>query len=115
MRNRVIALTLITLALATAVYAQQRFVTIATGGTAGTYFPLGGALAEIWNKNIKSMNANATTTGASAANIAMLKDGKVDVIFVQNDAAYYALNDMEPYAGKAMKDIRGLAALYDET
>ena len=34
------------------VSAQQRFVTIATGGVAGTYFPLGGALAEIWNKNI---------------------------------------------------------------
>ena len=94
---------------------KQRFVTIGTGGTAGTYFPLGGALAEIWNKNIKGMNANATSTGASAANIAMLKDGKVDVIFVQNDAAYYAQNDLEAYKGKAMPDIRGLASLYDET
>jgi len=94
---------------------KQRFVTIATGGTAGTYFPLGGALAEIWNKNIKGMNANATSTGASAANIAMLKEAKVDVIFVQNDAAFYAMNDLESYKGKAMPDIRGLASLYDET
>lgn len=94
---------------------KQRFVTIGTGGTAGTYFPLGGALAEIWNKNIKGMNANATSTGASAANIAMLKDGKVDVIFVQNDAAFYAMNDLETYKGKAMPDIRGMASLYDET
>ena len=94
---------------------KQRFITIGTGGTAGTYFPLGGALAEIWNKNIKGMNANATSTGASAANIAMLKDAKVDVIFVQNDAAFYAMNDLEAYKGKAMPDIRGLASLYDET
>jgi TRAP transporter TAXI family solute receptor len=94
---------------------KQRFVTIATGGTAGTYFPLGGALAEIWNKNIKGMNANATATGASAANIAMLKEAKVDVIFVQNDAAFYAMSDLEAYKGKAMPDIRGMAALYDET
>jgi uncharacterized protein len=115
MRTKIIALALCALALASTAFAQQRFITIATGGTAGTYFPLGGALAEIWNKNIKSMNANATTTGASAANIAMLKDGKVDVIFVQNDAAYYAMNDMEPYKGKSMPDIKGLAALYDET
>jgi len=97
------------------VFAQQIFLTIATGGTAGTYFPLGGALAEIWNKNIPKMNANATATGASAANIAMLAKGEVDVIFVQNDAAYYALNDLEIYKGKGTKDIRGLACLYDET
>jgi uncharacterized protein len=116
MRNRILALGLCAFALASqAATAQQRFITIATGGTAGTYFPLGGALAEIWNKSIKGMNANASATGASAANIAMLKDGKVDVIFVQNDAAYYAANDMEPYKGKAMPEIRGLAALYDET
>ncbi len=102
-------------ALALGCAPKQRFVTIGTGGTAGTYFPLGGALAEIWNKNIKGMNANATSTGASAANIAMLKDAKVDVIFVQNDAAFYALNDLETYKGKAMPEIRGLASLYDET
>jgi TRAP transporter TAXI family solute receptor len=94
---------------------KQRFVTIATGGTAGTYFPLGGALAEIWNKNIKGMNANATSTGASAANVAMLKNGEVDVIFVQNDHAYYALNDLEIYKGKGFADIRGMACLYNET
>jgi TRAP transporter TAXI family solute receptor len=102
-------------ALAAGCAPKQKFITIGTGGTAGTYFPLGGALAEIWNKNIPGMNANATSTGASAANIAMLKDGKVDVIFVQNDAAYYAMNDLEAYKGKAMPGIRGLASLYNET
>jgi uncharacterized protein len=115
MRNRLLIAALVALVLASGAFAQQRFVTIATGGTAGTYFPLGGALAEIWNKNIKGVNANAAATGASAANIAMLKGGEVDVIFVQNDAAYYAMNDMEPYKGKSLPDIKGLAALYDET
>ncbi|MCX7026639.1 MAG: TAXI family TRAP transporter solute-binding subunit [Spirochaetes bacterium] len=98
-----------------AVSAQQKFLTIATGGTAGTYFPLGGAMAEIWNKNIPKMNANATATGASAANVAMLAKGEVDVIFTQNDIAYYALNDLEILKGKGTKDIRGLACLYNET
>ena len=97
-----------------AVSAQQRFVTIATGGVAGTYFPLGGALAEIWNKNIPKMNANATATPASAANVAMLKNGEVDVIFVQNDHAYDALHDLEPFAGKGMKDLRAIVNLYEE-
>lgn len=113
--KKALALMFCLLAFAGAVSAQQRFLTIATGGTAGTYFPLGGALAEIWNKNIAKMNANATATGASAANIAMLAKGEVDVIFVQNDAAYYALNDLEIYKGKGTKNIRGLACLYNET
>jgi len=47
-----IAAILFCLLLATSAFAQQQFITIATGGTAGTYFPLGGALADIWNKNI---------------------------------------------------------------
>ncbi len=118
MKKRSIALAMALLALAALFVAcapKQRFITIGTGGTAGTYFPLGGALAEIWNKNIKGMNANATSTGASAANVALLKDGKVDVIFVQNDAAYYAYTDTESYKGKGMKEIRGLASLYNET
>lgn len=114
MNKRLIAVALCLFAVAGA-FAQQRFVTIATGGTAGTYFPLGGALAEIWNKNIPKMNANSTTSGASVANVAMLKDGKVDIIFVQNDISYYAYTGTELFEGKQYKDIRGMAALYDET
>jgi len=115
MNRRLIALALCLAVLASFGFAQQRFVTVATGGTAGTYFPLGGALAEIWNKNIKGMNANATATGASAANVQMLKDNKVDVIFVQNDGAFYAINGVELFKDKVAKDIRGLACLYNET
>ena len=73
MLKKLMCLALCALGLSSFALAQQRFITIATGGTAGTYFPLGGALAEIWNKNIKGANVNATATGASAANIAMLR------------------------------------------
>ncbi|MEN6476732.1 MAG: TAXI family TRAP transporter solute-binding subunit [Rectinema sp.] len=114
MNKRLAALVLCLLVGVTGAFAQQKFVTIATGGTAGTYFPLGGALAEIWNKNIPKMNANATATPASASNVAMLINGEVDVIFVQNDHAYDALNNLEPFAGKGMKDLRAIANLYEE-
>ena len=66
----------------------KQFLNIATGGTAGTYYPLGGALAELLNQNIKGMNASAQSTGASVANVNMLKDGSVDIAFIQNDIAY---------------------------
>jgi len=98
-----------------AVSAQQRFISIGTGGTAGTYYPLGGAMAEIWNKNIARMNATATSTGASAANINLLKDGKVDVIIIQNDVGFYALNGVELFKDKPFADLRGMACLYNET
>ncbi len=113
--KRLLALALCLLALASLGMAQQRFVTIATGGTAGTYFPLGGALAEIWNKNIKNVNANATVTGASIANVNSLAKGEVDVIFVQNDGAFYALKGIELFKDKGFADIRGVACLYNET
>ncbi len=114
MNKKTVLFALGLIAVATAGFAQQRFVTIATGGTAGTYYPIGGAMAEIWNKNIPGMNANVTATTASASNVAMLKNGEVDVIFVQNDHAYDAVNELEPFVGKGYKDLRPIACLYDE-
>ncbi|WP_304224333.1 TAXI family TRAP transporter solute-binding subunit [Gracilinema caldarium] len=96
-------------------FAQQKFIAIGTGGAAGTYYPLGGAMAEIWNSSIKGMNATAQTTGASVANINLLRENKVDIIFVQNDVAFYALNGTELLKDKAFKELRGMACLYDET
>ena len=93
----------------------KQFLNIATGGTAGTYYPLGGALAEILNQNIKGMNASAQSTGASVANVNMLKDGSVDIAFIQNDIAYYAANGKEMFKDNKVDSLRGLAALYPET
>ncbi|WP_296969865.1 TAXI family TRAP transporter solute-binding subunit [Tepidanaerobacter sp. EBM-38] len=95
--------------------AENVFVTIATGGTAGTYFPLGGALAEIWTNNISNVNSTAQTTGASVANVNLLRNGEVEVIFVQNDIAYYAANGIEMFQDNKYEDIKGLATLYPET
>lgn len=93
----------------------KQFLNIATGGTAGTYYPLGGALAELLNQNIKDMNASAQSTGASVANVNMLKDGSVDIAFIQNDIAYYAANGTEMFKDNKVANLRGIAALYPET
>ena len=92
----------------------KQFLNIATGGTAGTYYPLGGALAELLNQNIKGMNASAQSTGASVANVNMLKDGSVDIAFIQNDIAYYAANGKEMFKDNKVENIRGIAALYPD-
>ncbi len=93
----------------------QKFINIATGGTAGTYYPIGGAMAEILNKSIPGMNASAQSTGASVANINMLKDGSVDLAIVQNDITYYASNGVEMFKDKKVDNLRGIATLYPET
>ncbi len=95
--------------------AEKQFINIATGGTAGTYYPLGGAVAEILNKNIPGMNASAQSTGATVANINMLKEGTVELAFVQNDIVYYAANGIEMFKDKKVDTLKGIATLYPET
>ena len=93
--------------------APTTYVNIGTGGTAGTYYPLGGAFAEIWNTNIEGVNATAESTGASVANVNMLQKGDIDVAIIQNDVASYAENGVELFENK-VENIRGMATLYSE-
>ena len=95
--------------------AEKKFLNIGTGGTAGTYYPIGGAMAEVLNKDIPGMNASAQSTGASVANINMLKDGSVDLAIVQNDITYYAVNGTEMFKDKKVESLKGIATLYPET
>lgn len=95
--------------------AEKQFLNIATGGTAGTYYPLGGAMAKILNEKISGMNATAESTGASAANINLLNGGSVDIAFVQNDVSYYAVNGTELFKDNKITGLKALATLYPET
>lgn len=94
---------------------EKVFVNIATGGTGGTYYPLGGAMAKIFNENIEGVTANAQSTGASVENIGLVSAGETEVAFVQNDVTYYAWTATETFAGKEkITNIRGMAMLYPE-
>lgn len=95
--------------------SEKKFLNIATGGTAGTYYPIGGAMAEILNNNIEGMNASAQSTGATVANINMLQEGSVDLAIVQNDITYYAANGIEMFKDKKISNLQGIASLYPET
>ena len=83
-------------------------INIATGGTAGTYYPIGGAIADVLSKNVEGINASAQSTGASVANINMLKEGEVDLAIVQNDITYYAVNGTDMF-DKKVDNIRAIA------
>ncbi|AQS60431.1 TAXI family TRAP transporter solute-binding subunit [Desulforamulus ferrireducens] len=94
--------------------AEKKFFNIATGGTAGVYYPLGGAIAEILNKNVEGANAKVQSTGASVANVNMLAKGEVQIAFIQNDIAYYAANGTEMFKDNKVENMRAVATIYPE-
>lgn len=86
---------------------------IATGGTGGTYYPLGGAIADIISKNMPDLQVTSETGNASSANIKLISGGQVEMALAQNDIAYWALKGMPPF-GEKHENIRVVASLYPE-
>ncbi len=97
------------------VEVKDVFVSIATGGTGGAYYPLGGAMAKIFNEHVPGVTANAQSTGASVENIGLVANEETEIAFVQNDVTYYAFTGTETFADKdKITNIRGMAMLYPE-
>lgn len=83
-----------------------------TGGTAGTYFPFGGAMATIWGRSDIGVTATVEASGASVENIRLLSEKKADLALVQNDIADYAANGTEMF--KTKQRVLGIAIMYPE-
>ncbi|KUP07557.1 C4-dicarboxylate ABC transporter substrate-binding protein [Bacillus coahuilensis m2-6] len=90
------------------------FIGIATGGTGGTYYPLGGAIAKIIQDET-GIKSSAETSGASAENMATLKDGKIEIAFTQTDIASYASEGTQMFTDNKVETAMGIATLYPET
>lgn len=89
------------------------FINIGTGSTGGTYYPVGAAMAKVWNSSIPGMKANAQSTGGTAQNLALLAKGDAEVGFADG-LYYFAYEGKGQFDGKPMKNIRGLVPLYAE-
>ncbi len=97
---------------AVAVQAADNLV-LATGGTAGTYYPFGGAMAKIWNSKIKGMNVTAQTSGASGENVRLINKKEVELALVQSDTLDFAFNAKEAFK-EPLKGMNAIAVLYPE-
>src|SRR5258708_723892 len=91
--------------------AQAQNLSIATGGTGGVYYPLGGGLAAVLSKYVPGMQATAEVTGGSVANMQLIGTGKPYIAFTQADAAIDALKGQDKFTGKPVP-VRTLAVLY---
>jgi len=117
-RRLVVALAA-TVAFAGSAAAQERvFFGIATGGTGGTYYPLGGMLAQLISNKVtiggKKLAATAETAGASVANAQLLGRKDIESAFVAADILDAAFTGKGQFEGKPVKNLRALGALYPE-
>ena len=81
--------------------AEDRvFLTMATGSTGGTYFPLGGAMAGVWNDNIDEVRVNTQSSGASVENLRLLQSGEVDMVLAVNGVAADAIAGEGEFEGE---------------
>ncbi len=98
--------------------ADRVFLGIATGGTGGTYYPLGGMLAQMISNSVeidgKKLSATAETGNASVANATLLGRAGIESAFVAADILDAAYKGEKQFEGKAIKNIRALGALYPE-
>ncbi len=93
--------------------AGEAKLILATGGTAGTYYPFGGGMAKIWNAKVPGLNVTAQATGASAENIRLVNKGEAELALVQSDTIDFAYNAKETFKEKLTK-MAAIAVLYPE-
>jgi TRAP transporter TAXI family solute receptor len=91
--------------------AQAQNISIATGGTGGVYYPLGGGMAAVLSKYVQGMQATAEVTGGSVANLQLIGTGKPYIALTQADAAIDAVKGQDKFSGKPIP-VRTLAVLY---
>jgi len=111
--------TLATTVAGTALAQQRLFFGIATGGTGGTYYPLGGMLAQLISNKAtvggQKISATAEAAGASVGNAKLLGNKEIESAFVAADILDAAYNGSGQFQGAALKNVRALGALYPET
>src|SRR5215218_5619640 len=93
------------------VLAQQKAISIATGGTGGVYYPLGGGLANLLSKAMPGVQATAEVTGGSVDNLKLINTGQSEIAFSMADAALDALKGEDKFRG-AKVNVRTLMVLY---
>ncbi len=97
--------------------AQQKFVSIGTGGVTGVYYAAGGAICRLVNKDRSShgIRCSVESTGGSVFNVNTIKAGELDLGVVQSDVGYNAYNGVGQFkdAGE-FKKLRSVFSIHPE-
>lgn len=94
--------------------AAKRKITIGTAPAGGTYYPIGGAIAEILNSKVAGVEATAVTTGGSVENLRLLDKGEITIGFAMATDVINAHKGAKPFE-KPIKPVAAIATLYPNT
>ena len=100
----------------TAAQAQERFITIGTGGQTGVYFVVGQSICRLVNRDSATtgLKCTAPSTGGSIANINAIKAGDMDMGVAQSDWQYHAYNGTSEFEGDKFDNLRAVFSVHGE-
>ena len=105
------------LAFAAGVASAAEFITIGTGGVTGVYYPTGGAICRLVNKDRKNhgIRCSVESTGGSVYNLNTIAAGELDMGVAQSDWQYHAYNGTSKFADQgANKKLRAVFSVHPE-
>ena len=112
-----LAVTALALTIGVPVWAEQTFVTIGTGGVTGVYYPTGGAICRLVNKNRNKHGIRCSTesTGGSVFNLNTIRAGELDMGVAQSDWQYHAYHGSSKFKDKgANRELRAIFSVHPE-
>jgi len=102
---------------APAMAADQQFISIGTGGVTGVYYPTGGAICRLVNKNRKEhgIRCSAESTGGSVYNINTVREGELEFGVAQSDWQYHAYNGTSKFEEQGkFENLRAVFSVHPE-
>lgn len=97
--------------------AEQQFISIGTGGVTGVYYPTGGAICRLVNKNRKEhgIRCSVESTGGSVYNINTVRAGELEFGVAQSDWQYHAYNGSSKFKDQgAFEGLRAVFSVHPE-
>ena len=97
--------------------AEQKFISIGTGGVTGVYYPTGGAICRLVNKDRKDhgIRCSAESTGGSVYNINTVRAGELEFGVAQSDWQYHAFHGTSKFADQgAFEGLRAVFSVHPE-
>ncbi|MDG6263216.1 TAXI family TRAP transporter solute-binding subunit [Glaesserella parasuis] len=97
-------------------HAEDKFVTIGTGGQTGVYYVVGQSICQLVNRDTAKTNVkcNAPSTGASVANLNAIADKQMEMGIAQSDWQYHAYNGSSSFEGKKNDKLRAVFSIHPE-
>ena len=83
-----------------------------TASTTGTIYPLGAAMANIWNNEVEGIRVSAQGSNGGVENLNLLKEGEGKITFATAGIVWEAYNGERGFEGRAYEDVRVMAGLY---